>query len=321
MKNRILSLTRNSIPFVKDLMPLAHTVAGCILMQQLDYWFQKKPNGYYKFLEPPQQAHNSYRMGDSWSEELGLSGSEFRTAFDRIGIRYKSKGQFNSAENKFQGKFYCSYLDRRDNLTFYFRNHELLDTALDSLIFNQNGADTANVKRQFPVSIGTSFTADVDSQVAQIDMPDLQGRINRKSLLTETTSEIRQIPQQPGNANNDEGSHLESELIFPSSISDEERVALIQMFESLPPQIQQNMLDELHGAMKAGVIRRGNIPFVRSLINAFCKHQFVPCLGVPVLAARNAKIKHKIDEGQKAPKQTSKGKAEGLLKIRAACLK
>ena len=125
MKNRILHLTRNTIPYVKELHSIAGGVLGCLVMQQLDYWFEGHPEGFYKFLEP--SDHPAYKDGDSWTEELGMSRHEFRTAFDKIGIRYKSKSDFDKAVDKFQGLFYCSYVDRRSNLTYYFRNHDLLD--------------------------------------------------------------------------------------------------------------------------------------------------------------------------------------------------
>jgi hypothetical protein len=135
MKNKILSITRNSVPYVKGLrsLPLLKSVVACILMQQLDYWFEKYPQGFYKFLEQPATNHPAYKAGDSWTEELGISADEFRTAFDQIGIRYKSKKEYDAAEDKFQGKYYCSYTDKLTRLTHYFRNHAVVDAALDSL--------------------------------------------------------------------------------------------------------------------------------------------------------------------------------------------
>lgn len=132
MRNRILSLTRSSIPYVKELLPMAKTLAGCILMQQLDYWFERHQGGFYKFLEPC--PHPLYKTGSSWVEELGLSDAEFRTTFDRLGIRYRSKSEYDAAPDKFQGKFYCMYHDKRAQLTWYFRNHATLDAALDELL-------------------------------------------------------------------------------------------------------------------------------------------------------------------------------------------
>lgn len=133
MRNRILSITRNTIPYVKEIMPLAGSVTGCILMQQLDYWFERYPDGFYKFQDAA-PGHPQYEDGKSWTEELGFTLTEFRGAFDRIGVRHKSKSDWTNAADKFQGKFYCCYTDRRAGLTFYFRNHEQLDCALDTLM-------------------------------------------------------------------------------------------------------------------------------------------------------------------------------------------
>lgn len=143
MRNRILARFADSIPYVKQLRPIAKSAVGCLVMQQLDYWFDKHPKGFYKFLSPcPTPA---CKPGDTWTEELGVSSDEFRTAFDKIGIRYKSKTAFQSAATEgrqflAQNKagqddeyFYCSYTDKSSGKTFYLRNHALIDAALDGL--------------------------------------------------------------------------------------------------------------------------------------------------------------------------------------------
>ncbi len=94
-----------------------------LLRGQLDYWFSKKPNGFYKFLEPCN--HPLYKAGDSWSEELGISRRVFNAVFELIGIRYNSKTAFKTAKDKFQGKLYASYHDRKTNKMFYVRNTEM----------------------------------------------------------------------------------------------------------------------------------------------------------------------------------------------------
>lgn len=192
MRNRILYLTRNTIPYVKELQPLAYSVAGCILMQQLDYWFERYPDGFYKFMESSE--HPRYKPGESWCEELGMSADEFRTAFDKIGTRYKSKSQFEQAEDKFQGKFYCSYLDRRMNLTYYFRNHPHLDKALDALI-------VANKDKPAPAGGGQQDGAPpTQSQVSSCKQksftvtPPPPVTVNRESRFT-----VNREPQDTGN--------------------------------------------------------------------------------------------------------------------------
>ncbi|OJX12079.1 MAG: hypothetical protein BGO77_08005 [Caedibacter sp. 37-49] len=94
-----------------------------LLKGQLNYWFSKKPNGFYKFLEPCN--HPLYKAGDSWSEELGISRRVFNAVFDLIGIRYNSKTAFKKAKDKFQGKLYASYHDRKTHKMFFIRNAEL----------------------------------------------------------------------------------------------------------------------------------------------------------------------------------------------------
>ena len=147
MKNRILSITRSNIPYVKELHPLTGSIIGCLVMQQLDYWFSSQPEGFYKFLEPAD--HPAYKVGDSWVEELGMSSDEFRYAFDRISIRYKSRTEFEKASKAgdlFKGKFYCSYIDRRANLTYYYRNHDVVDAALDQLIHEASANKNQKIK-------------------------------------------------------------------------------------------------------------------------------------------------------------------------------
>lgn len=134
MKNRILSMTRNAIPYVGFLreLDLVKSVTDCVVMQQLDYWFARCPDGFYKFLEPCD--HPFYKEGDSWTEELFLSDKEFRNAFSNLGVAYKTKGDFLKQENPFKNKYYCSYYDRITKQTYYFRNHQKVDEALEMLM-------------------------------------------------------------------------------------------------------------------------------------------------------------------------------------------
>jgi hypothetical protein len=135
--NKILSITRRVIPYVKELRQLegVESIAACVVMQQLDFRFDSNPDGFYKFLEPCDKSTNPlYKDGDSWREELGMSAQEFRTAFDQIGVRYSSKTEFDKVVDKFQGKYYCSYHDKLSRLTYYFRNHTLIDSKLNSLV-------------------------------------------------------------------------------------------------------------------------------------------------------------------------------------------
>jgi hypothetical protein len=141
--NKFLALTRTVIPYVKELKQLdgIKTISTCILMQQLEYWFDKmQGRSFYKFLSPC-NSNVLYREQESWTEELGISEDEFRTCFDQIGTRYKSKALFDEVkDDPFKGKFYASYYDRIKGLTYYLRNNHVVDSVLDNLI---NGKDNA----------------------------------------------------------------------------------------------------------------------------------------------------------------------------------
>lgn len=137
-KNRLLQICHASIPYIKEIktLPLVKSTNACILMQQLEYWMAIKPKGFYKFQAPPETTQFAYRIGDSWTEELGISENEFRTAFKQIGVGYKSKKLYDAARvngDEFDGKYYCCYFDKVSRLTHYFRNTSLVETAIDQV--------------------------------------------------------------------------------------------------------------------------------------------------------------------------------------------
>jgi hypothetical protein len=190
MKNKVLSIFHVVIPYVKELRAMAGSMEGCILMQQLDYWFALKPDGFYKFLEPvqskgkdeqgnPLPGHRLYSPGDSWCEELNCSPHEFRRMFDAIGVRWNSKSEFMNAPDPFCGRGYCSYIDRKENLTHYFRNHALVDAFLDRFVTDgaqnlstsgkrstdlrglnpQTSKNPASIEQKLPAEITVTTTA------------------------------------------------------------------------------------------------------------------------------------------------------------------
>ena len=187
MKNRILCITRNGIPYIKEVRPIAGSVAATILMQQLDYWFERYPDSFYKFLSPCE--HPLYKKGQSWTEELNFSKSEFRSAFACIGVQYKSKSQYQAAADPFEGKFYCSYHDRPKGTVRYFRNHKLVDAALDKIIDGSNTTDLRKSATPIPRNPQGRFTDDGDRDLQDDEDMDFQesGDVDF-DLYTETTN-------------------------------------------------------------------------------------------------------------------------------------
>ncbi|MEM6812634.1 MAG: hypothetical protein AAF549_09240 [Pseudomonadota bacterium] len=109
-----------------------NSIKAALLFDRLEYWFSKVPNQFYKFIEPCD--HPLYRSGDSWCEETGFSKKVFRTAFDKIGMRYKSKTEFEAQSDPFQGKLYAYYQDRQTKRTIFVRNNRFVSSFLKSLL-------------------------------------------------------------------------------------------------------------------------------------------------------------------------------------------
>jgi len=120
--------------------PRLNRITGCsratLILSTLEFWFSKKPDGFYKFIEPC--SHPLYKEGDSWAEELGCDRKCFARAWNKIGIKHKSRRSFEAAEDKFQGKLYASYYDRYTNRTFFIRNDELASVVLSEYFPKQN---------------------------------------------------------------------------------------------------------------------------------------------------------------------------------------
>jgi hypothetical protein len=136
MKYSILAAFSESIPYIPGLRELTGSSSSAILMMQLEYWFNRYPEGFYKFLETPQKNHPDYTPGDSWTEELAFGKEEFRSAFDRIGNRFSSKTQYEEAKRsgqEFSDKFYLSYFDRQTGLTYYHRCHDRINEFISQI--------------------------------------------------------------------------------------------------------------------------------------------------------------------------------------------
>lgn len=142
MKNKLLAITRNIIPYVRELREHAGSVTSTLYMQQLEYWFDKFPDGFYKYLSPPKEGAAGYKKGDSWSEELGFSLRELKSAWSNIGVTLGSMSAYKEAvknSNPFLKEdgseaFYCAVYDRLNHITWYYRNHDKVDETLNDLI-------------------------------------------------------------------------------------------------------------------------------------------------------------------------------------------
>lgn len=134
---------------------------GTLILSALEFWFIKKPEGFYKFMEPC--SHRLYKKGDSWLEEVGLVRKRFARAFEVFGIKYSSRSTFENAKDKFKGKLYASYYDRYTNRTFFIRNHDLVNEKLKGYFkakithskkIDESGKISTNSLHNKPLSTG-----------------------------------------------------------------------------------------------------------------------------------------------------------------------
>lgn len=130
------------------------------IIHHIEYWFKRKPDGFYKFSEPCN--HRLYREGDSWSEALGIHRKTFNRFFDLIGVRYKSKSAFLSSKNKFQGKLYASYYHRLEKKTFYVRNDSLANDFMLLLKFKNH----QHSKKNSPLPNGKNVRSNIDINIS-----------------------------------------------------------------------------------------------------------------------------------------------------------
>ena len=282
MKNKLLYITRNVVPYIKELRTIAGSVTATILWQQLDYWFANKPDGFYKFLEP---CHNSaYRDGDSWTEELAFSKAEFRTAFKSIGIAYKSKGQFNKAKNKFinaQNKefFFCSYHDKIKGITMYFRNHERTDKKLDELLHNEfltgnNPAETGGCTEVNNHDLGKSTTliyGNKDVEATEVNNVNLHLYTENTTEITTTTKEINtKIDSEKHTQNSGSGN-----LIFPKCLEHPQRQknAIIKL-EGFDFELKQTLLDTIAFQEKHDGFTKSPLLFLSGVIKRYHQGTF-----------------------------------------------
>lgn len=80
---QILAGDTKVISYRKELNKTTKSVTATILLQQLIHRFTNNNNKpFYKFIEPCD--NDLYVAGDSWTEELGFSKYEFRTAYKKL---------------------------------------------------------------------------------------------------------------------------------------------------------------------------------------------------------------------------------------------
>lgn len=126
------------IPYSRQLREFTGSISATILMQRLEFHFKNHPDGFSKFLTKNSKTFTN-RSTSSWEEELGFTKEEFVSTFNYIGVRHITKDRYQKAMHPFfnsknQEKYYCNYYDRHSGLTWYYRNHLLVDSLAKELL-------------------------------------------------------------------------------------------------------------------------------------------------------------------------------------------
>ena len=155
MNDKLVSMLAEDsqlIPYRKSLRVITGSVTAAILLQQIT--FRSKQVGwqpFYKFRGPCD--HRLYKPGDSWTEELGFSGSEFDTALGKIGtkiVKGKSKGDVLQLTDPTSLVLYWTTNDR---VTYYDLNKELLGNCIKSnYLVNDKSRITKFKKAELPIN-------------------------------------------------------------------------------------------------------------------------------------------------------------------------
>ena len=111
------------------------------------------------------------------------------------------------------------------------------------------------------------------------------------------------------------------ELVFPKELSENEKnsvAGLLVIVQFFPPDKQQELLDELSGAINTNAITSNRISFFKSLVDSAQKSPFIPSRGLNVLNARNKTAKTELAEKPKEMEISEYGKSLLRDKTRAA---
>lgn len=109
-------------------------VVAAILLERVRYWHEKMNGQFFKFSEPC--THPLYRQGDSWTEELGITLSQFRRARRLIAGKQRKTGDNSPSQTPV-----VFWRDRQNRLWYRFNAAIYAQMAMP---------DGENVNREMP---------------------------------------------------------------------------------------------------------------------------------------------------------------------------
>lgn len=144
-----------------------------MVFARLMYWFDKKPDGFYKFKQACSK-HPLYNKGDSWGEELGMTRKVLDPIINRLVTPYLTKSAYLKSEDKFAGKMFCSYTNHKTNQTFYFMNKEAVDKFLSMVSPKKMVSDAPKPAKIMPSILPCDVPLDPPLAHTHPDLPCIQ---------------------------------------------------------------------------------------------------------------------------------------------------
>lgn len=124
------------------------SINTAIVFDRLLYWSKRYPEGFYKFKRPCGDTNKLYKRGDSWEEELGMLRKTLDPIFNRLVQSYSSKRLYLKEGDKFKGKMFVSYRNRKTSQTFYIINQEAVDKFLESLKIKRKITTSPSIEKE-----------------------------------------------------------------------------------------------------------------------------------------------------------------------------
>lgn len=161
--------------------------------------------------------------------------------------------------------------------------------------YKQDGSRTSNKYKLALEKPGDKLSPPSVNDVAPLRHP-CHASPDDAGVLTTSVTTIKSQQLQSDTqyfVSNEEilNSDADPKLVFPK-IALEEKVAIWELIQTVEVdhKKKQELLDELAGAIFKSSIKKGNVPFFRSLLKACKEDRFLASLGIAILAKRNKTI-------------------------------
>ena len=174
--------------------------------------------------------------------------------------------------------------------------------------FGNHGTQTSN-RYCLTMKIGGDKTPPTTPANCQGGMVAVSPSGDASVTQTTTESSVNRELLQPASCGSD--------LIFPKQLSDREIVLAGQRLIGLPPELAQEILDELAARLYAGQVRGAPLSYLRTLVARTKDGSFVAEVGIRVAAAREREreqllAKQTQQPGEMLSREENKKRIEAL---------